>query len=165
MQRKRLIKQSYLKLTLAIIALLCFGAGIPIICIYAKYSTFLLTLGILMVVFGFYGSPMLFISYGSNKVSLRVYDAIVSEGLYSNIEISKQLSMSEADVKSNIQSLINKQYLIGYLYDGVSLKSNTNVPKNNVKQHKCSSCGGTLTKVSDGYICKYCGSKFDKDEK
>ena len=69
-----------------------------------------------MVIFGFYGAPMLFISYGSSKVALRVYDSIVPEGLSNNQEIASQLSMPENDVKNNIQMLINRQYLVGYLF-------------------------------------------------
>lgn len=163
MQRKKLSSAISLKLILAIFAILCFIAGIPIICIFAKYNTILLILGILMVIFGFYGGPMLFISYGSSKVALRVYDSIVTEGLSNNQEIASQLSMPENDVKNNIQMLINKQYLVGYLYDGTTLKANTKTPINNVKLRKCPSCGGTLQKTSDGYVCKYCGSKFDKE--
>ena len=88
-----------------------------------------MVLGILMVIFGFYGSPILFIAYGSDRQLMRIYNAITIEKLTTNKEISTQLAMTEEQVKSCIQTLVTKQYLKGYLYDGVSLKNNEKIIK------------------------------------
>lgn len=163
MENKNLKKNTTIKLILAIFALVCFVGGIPMIVIFAKYQPLLMVLGILMVIFGFYGSPILFIAYGSNKQLMRIYNAITVEKLTSNKEISTQLAMTEEQVKSCIQTLITKQYLKGYLYDGVSLKNNEKIITNNTKTSKCPNCGGKMTKTKDGYVCEYCGNTIHID--
>ena len=64
MENKDLKKNINIKLILAIFALVCFVGGVPMIVIFAKLQPLLMVLGILMVIFGFYGSPILFIAYG-----------------------------------------------------------------------------------------------------
>ena len=158
MENKDLKKNINIKLILAIFALVCFVGGVPMIVIFAKLQPLLMVLGILMVIFGFYGSPILFIAYGSERQLMRIYNAITIEKLTTNKEISTQLAMTEEQVKSCIQTLVTKQYLKGYLYDGVSLKNNEKIIMGNTKVSKCPNCGGKMTKTKDGYICEYCGN-------
>ena len=141
MENKDLKKNINIKLILAIFALVCFVGGVPMIVIFAKLQPLLMVLGILMVIFGFYGSPILFIVYGSDRQLMRIYNAITIEKLTTNKEISTQLAMTEEQVKSCIQTLVTKQYLKGYLYDGVSLKNNEKIIMGNTKVSKCPNCG------------------------
>ena len=154
------------QLILSLILSIGFVAGIPMIIVFAKTSTIGLITGIVLVVAGFYGSPIAWSVYADGKVTKRVTDAVLEDKLLTNTEIANHLSMSENDVKAHIEKAISNRYLTGYIYDGVQLKTNSKKESNNLEAttKKCSNCGGKLTKTKDGYTCEYCGMKF-KDEK
>lgn len=159
MKNNKLKNKSVILLILAIFGLLCFIGGIPTIINGAKASGLLLALGIIMVVFGFYGSPMLFIAYGNCITLNRIYNAIVSEKLETTADIALQLSTPEDQVKGHVQTLITKQYLQGYLFDGQKLTTNKKAINSSASSSKCPNCGGKMTKTSDGWHCDYCGHK------
>lgn len=156
---KNLDRKIVITLIVAILSAIGFVAGIPTIIFGAKYSVALLVVGIVLVVFGFYGSPMLFISYGNLKQTRRVVFAVEKEKIYSISDISKQLQMSESDVKSKIVDAINKTYLQGYLFDGETLNANQNQSKT-IKQNRCENCGGALKRDNHGTYCPYCNTHY-----
>ena len=80
----------------------------------AKANKFMLVAGIIAVIFGFYGSPILFINYGSKKQMKRIVYAIEVEKLYSAQEIAEQLQMSESEVTQIISNAVVKNYITGY---------------------------------------------------
>ena len=149
----------------AILAAVCFVGGIPLIVFGASQSLWpLLVIGIIFVVFGFYGSPMLWIQYGTLKTQKRVVDAVMEEHLTSVTEISSQLQMREKEVREYIKKGINKKYITGYLYDGNTLTPNEKqAPKKKIVRSACPNCGGRLEPTETGYECPYCGSKFEKE--
>lgn len=158
-------KQIY-QLILSLILSIGFVAGIPIIIVCAGKSTLGLVVGIIMVVAGFYGTPISWSIYGGNKTTQRVIDAILLDNLLTNSEIASHLCLNETEVKGHIEIAITNRYLVGYIYNGAELKPNNK--KNNAKLEpqdlKCSNCGGKLAKTKDGYTCEYCGMTF-KDKK
>ena len=85
------------QLILAIVFSCMLVAGVPMIVFGAINMgglTILMVAGIVFVVLGFYGTPLVWISYG-NKVSLkRVVYAVDREHLLTVQEISAQLSIS-----------------------------------------------------------------------
>ena len=152
-------------LIIACVITVMFIAGIPMIIFGAtKGMTFVMATGIAFTVIGFYGTPLIWIGYGSRRSLKRVVDAVVEENLTTNQEIALQLQMSERQVKEYLTKAINKKYITGYLYNGQELSANEKVAikKNAISQKKCANCGGTLIENENGYICEYCGSKFDK---
>ncbi len=161
MKDNKIKNKSVILLIFAIFGLFCLIVGIPTIIFGAKASGLLLALGIIMVVFGFYGSPMLFIAYGNSLTLNRIYNAIVSEKLETTADISLQLSMTEKQVNEHIQTLITKQYLQGYLFDGQKLTINKKYINLSTSSSKCPNCGGKMTKTSDGWHCDYCGHKVE----
>lgn len=150
-------------LIISIIASFALIVGIPLIIYSATKSIWiLLVLGIIFVVFGFYGAPILWTSYASLKTQKRVVDAVMEEHLTNVSEISQQLQLSERETKDYIRKAINKKYIHGYIYDGNNLVPNEKQsPKRKISQNRCSNCGGAMEKTENGWVCQYCGSKFE----
>lgn len=153
------------KLIISIVATVLFVVGIPIIIFSAINSFWVgLVFGIVFVVFGFYGSPLLWVSFGNLKSLKRVVDAVMEENLTTAKEIAGQLQISEKNAKGYITQGINKRYITGYIFDGEVLTPNEkNPPKKKVVQNKCSNCGGVLDQTATGFYCPYCGSRFEKE--
>lgn len=153
------------KLTISIIASILFVVGIPII-IFSAINSFWfgLVIGIIFVVFGFYGMPLLWVSFGNLKSLKRVVDAVMEENLTTISQIASQLQINEKTAKSYVTQAINKKYIYGYLFDGTTLTPNDKTPpKKKIIQNKCNNCGGVLEKTVDGFYCPYCGSSFEKE--
>ncbi len=154
-------------LIISLVISILFVVGIPMIPIFAGKNWVLMAIGIVFVVVGFYGMPLLWISYANKKRTRRVIQAVEEENLYSNQDIAMQLQMKEKEVYSEITKAINKGYLKGYLYNGKELtinnaKKQTKEEKLTIK--KCNNCGGKLEKTDSGYHCPYCDMNFTKDE-
>ena len=148
-------------LIFCIISSIFLPIGIPLIVIGASKTWILLTLGIIMTVFGFYGSPILWVLYGNLRTTKQVVNSILEENLTNTKEISSHLQMPEKQVKEIINKSITKQYLKNLIFDGETLKINDKSKLNykNLK-NKCPNCGGLLEQSSDEIVCPYCGSKF-----
>lgn len=121
---KNVKKDEMKMLIISIVASVLFVVGIPLIAMFAGKNWVVMTLGIVFVVFGFYGSPLLWISYAGKRKTKRVVEAVVEENLLTNSEIAQQLSMREKDVQTEVYKAINKKYLVGYIYDGETIKLN-----------------------------------------
>lgn len=164
-QQNNVNKDLKKKLIWAIVATILFIVGIPITIIGATKSIWaILAFGIAFLVFGFYGAPILWISYGSFKTMKNVVDAVMEDHLTTNSEIAQQLQIREKMAKEYITNAIKKKYITGYIYDGTTLTPNKKeVPKKNIIANKCPNCGGKLEQYENGYKCPYCGSKFEKE--
>lgn len=152
-------------LLISIIMTVMFIVGIPILIVGATQSQYIVMgLGIAMVVIGFYGTPLMWASYGNKKALKHVVDAVMEDHLTSVGEIASQLQMRERMVRSYIITGIKQKYITGYLFDGAKLTSNQKeAPKPKISSNRCPNCGGTLTKQQTFYVCDYCNSKFDKE--
>ena len=158
------VKKSFI---ISLIVSILFVVGIPMIPIFAGKNWVLMALGIVFVVVGFYGMPLLWISYGGKRRTRRIVYAVEEENLYTNAEISQQLQLSEKEIHQEITKCINKGYLKGYKYDGKQLIINNNqkqVKEEKLTIKKCNNCGGKLEKTDMGYHCPYCDMNFTKDE-
>ncbi len=151
--------------TIALVISILFVVGIPMIALFAGKNWVLMSIGIVFVVVGFYGSPLIWVSFAGKRRTRRVIEAIENENLYSNAEIASQLSMREKEVQSEIYKSINKKYLVGYLYDGKELTINEK-QRQEKKLHikKCKNCGGKLEEHDGKWVCPYCDMTFSKDE-
>ena len=97
---KNVKKDEMKMLIISIVASVLFVVGIPLIAMFAGKNWVVMTLGIVFVVFGFYGSPLLWISYAGKRKTKRVVEAVVEENLLTNSEIAQQLSRREKDVQT-----------------------------------------------------------------
>lgn len=163
--KKNIDKTIRIFLILTIVAAVCLIGGVPAIVFGATKGWWpLLVLGIVYVVFGFYGTPILWTNYWSLKAQKRVIEAVMEEHLTSVTEIASQLQMRENIVREFIRKSIGNKYIIGYIYDGVTLTPNEKqAPKKKIVRSACPNCGGRLDSTENGYECPYCGSKFEKE--
>ena len=67
-------------------------------------------MGVFLVVFGFYGSPLLWISYASFKQQGRVVDAVTKENIYTVNDIATQNSINKIKQHNFIDNLIYNKY-------------------------------------------------------
>ena len=162
---KQLNKDIKRLFTFCLLSSFLFVIGIPLIPVFAGKSWIIMTLGIVFVVFGFYGMPILWVNFASLKGLKRVVEAVEEENLYTNTEIAMHLQINERQVYENIKKAINKKYLVGYKYDGKTLNVNENKEKKVVLHKKvCKNCGGKLEKVGDSWHCPYCGVEFSFEQ-
>ena len=136
-----------------------FVIGIPLIILTAGKIWILMALGIVFVVFGFYGTPILWVQFANQGKMLRILQAVICEHLFCVQEIVQHLQYSEQEVRSMLTQAIQKQYLTGFVFDGNVLQPNEKAaPK--TRALKCEYCGGNL---QEGDLqCPYCGSRFEK---
>lgn len=149
------------KLIISILFTIFLPAGIVAIIWGASNGmTLVLVLGIVMTVLGFYGSPMLWINFGELKRLKVVLSLILVENIYSSQEIAEHLSTKVETVNDDINKLIIKGFLKGYLFkDGyLQLNRNKKQKMEDVKKYKCPSCGGFMEYNGIDYICEYCGN-------
>lgn len=156
------------KLIFAIFLTICLVAGIPLIVVGASKAKLLMVLGIVMTVAGFYGSPLVWISFAKLCTEKAVYFAIVEDNILSAKEIANNLGRNEKEIIELINHLISNRFLTGYKLDETGKLTKTKKPKDEqtqkeIKSKKCPNCGANLTKTKDNkYFCKYCGVEFDK---
>lgn len=148
----------------SIIISVLFVVGIPLIIFGATNSIWiLLGLGIACTVIGFYGTPLMWVSYGNKRTLKHVVDAVMEDNLTTVEEIAKQLQMRDRQVRDLVILGIKKKYITGYIFNGSVLTPNQKeAPKKKIASNKCPNCGGTLQDDGKGYVCQYCGSHFDK---
>lgn len=95
-------KDMNVSLIVALLSSVLFVVGIPMIVLFAGEIWVLMALGIIFVVFGFYGGPLLWMRYASFFKLKRVVEAVMEENLTTNKEIAQQLQISEKETKSLI---------------------------------------------------------------
>ena len=141
---------------ISLIVTILFIVGIPLIPLFAGKNWVIMTIGIIFVVIGFYGSPILWTSYANKKRTKRIIQAIEEENLYTNADIASHLQMKEKEVYLEIKNAINKGYIFGYKYNGQELVINNakkQVKEEQISIKKCINCGGRLEKTSNGCHC------------
>ncbi len=143
----------------AILLSILFVVGIPMIVVFAGKNWFLMALGIVFVVFGFYGMPMVWVYYGTLRANKRALELVLNENIYSVQELSEQLGVRPSDMLATVRKLINKGYLTGYLLiDNNFLKLNEKVKQEKSKiVGVCASCGAKSVIEGNAFVCPYCG--------
>ena len=152
--RKNIRAKFYLALSSSIM----FVIGIPLIPIFAGDNWFLMILGIVLVVYGFYGTPLYWVSYAMSIRTKNVIEAIIYDHILTVSDLSNHLQLNEQDIINQINKIIKNRYIIGYLFDGVKLSLNENEkPQKKIKNVICVGCGASLTIRDDSILCPYCG--------
>ena len=116
--------------------------------------------GIAFLGLGFYGCPTAWaIGYSSAKQNYRLVSTVVEEHLYTVREIASQLSLSEKDVRSRLDTCFRKGYFAGYKREGDSIVPNDAVaPDARTYGAECPSCGAKFTYTAQDARCPYCGT-------
>lgn len=163
MKNKNIKKRVQINLIIAILLAVGFVGGIPLLIISAtKGFTFGLIVGIILVVAGFYGTPMQFIHFANLKATARVIDCVLIENIYAVSEIAEHLQDNEKNIAEKITYAVNHEYLLGYKFDGTTLSANNNkkVTRSASQSNKCPNCSGALERDEYGSHCPYCNATF-----
>lgn len=137
-----------------------FVVGIP--CIPIGFSFGLIPVGVAGIIFtvvGFYGTPLVWTMYGNARANLGVYCLITEDGVKDIDRIAATLNVDAKKTLAQVNYLINKRYLRGYLLDGMKLVAIEK--ENNEALNKCPNCGATLTLEGNVFHCPYCGGRFN----
>ena len=158
---KSVKKRFYISLFLTIY----FIVGIPLLVVGATRLSqgggyvFMLVLGIIGAVVGFYGMPVAWVMYGNARTELALVSAVRNEHLYTVQELSARLASNEKQTSANLDNCIRKGYLTGYLRKGDRLYLNENTElKPTEYSVECTRCGAYVTYTGTGAKCPYCGS-------
>lgn len=154
---KSLKKNTIVALLVAILLTVCFPAGIlGIIFGATKHITALLIVGIVATVLGFYVMPIMWIKFGELKSLQGLLTSIENDNIYDVKTLSTQLSKTVEQTQNDINTLIQKRYLTGFLFvEKQHLEPNNNQKKS--QGNKCPNCGSLMSKDADH--CEYCGYK------
>lgn len=158
---ERLKKRQAKVLTAAVVMSVLFVVGIPAIILGATNEIWaLMILGIVFTVAGFYGMPLVWVSYASGFSLLRVVELVERDNVYSVEEIASQTNCSKRDVLQKIRKVLEKRYIEGYLLvDDSRLKLNENVRQKRARMTvKCHNCGAAVEISEADANCPYCGT-------
>lgn len=158
---KNALRSSFLT---AFILSFAFAGGIPAIVLGAINGLHaVMGVGIACTVIGFYGTPIAWISYGSKRSLHRLVAAVYEEHIYTVKELSAQLSVPEANVRSQIATCINKRYLPGFIRNGDSLVLNENSALSETEHAaECPHCGAKFKYKGANATCPYCGTLIER---
>ncbi len=130
-------------------------SGIPMIVFGAiKGITFLLVLGIIFVVLGFYGTPIVFVRYANLRGLQDTLLAIIDDQIYLVKDLCMHCGKKEKNIKNDIATLLRNRCLLG-----CSIDENHNIVLKNKAKFigKCPNCNATLIQNKEVIACPYCG--------
>lgn len=140
--------------------------GIPLIVLGAVGGRMpMMILGIVCAVCGFYGTPLVWIAYADRLRLRRLVFAVSQEHLLDVPRLSRHLSRTEKDVRSDLAACVERGYLVGYLFDGERLTLNREqAPADREIAYRCVYCGAPFScAAGEQPKCPYCGMIADKD--
>lgn len=149
-----------------------FPCGIVMIVMFAR-QPWLLTLGIVLAVLGFYCMPILWLHYAKLKSDKKLCEKIQLDNLQ-EINYLAQLNNVDEDAMINrLCELINKRYLLGYeIVDNkfIVKQSEKRISKSEALRQArdtetivCKGCGAPVEIVAGEKIfCPYCGRPLNK---
>ncbi len=118
----------------------------------------LMGIGIGCIVIGFYGCPLMWVKYGDAVSYKRIVSAIAVEKIYSIERIASHLNIKVKIVVDKVDTCIRREFLIGYIREGDSIRPNVNVYANTTG-YKCEACGAQYElPINVQPKCPYCGT-------
>lgn len=163
---KKLKQDKFKMLLIAITLTLFLICGVPAIIFGAsKNITLLLIAGIVMTALGFYCMPLTWVFYVEKCKYVSVLDCIVNDNILKVDNLKQNLGCDETQIVKIINYLINKRYLVGYLFiDNKELKK-MQQEKEILITNKCPYCGANIELDNEVVTCQYCNSKFKINKK
>lgn len=154
----------------SIIWTVLFLIGMPMIILGASkissnayIDTPMMIAGIVFTASGFYGMPIMWITYASKKELRPLAYAVNALSLVSVEKLSLHLGKSEEEVRAKIDVCLNCGYLDGYVREGNGLKR-ASVTEDTTRQTNtviCPMCLGKIEYKGESVRCPYCGSVYD----
>ena len=117
-------------------------------------------IGIVFTVFGFYGTPMGWVMFGTANSELTVVAAVRNEHLYTVNELAARLGKNDKERRTLLVNCVRKGYLTEYKLEGDCLVLNENTALAPTEVHfDCPRCGAPVTcTAGEKTVCPYCGS-------
>lgn len=138
------------------VPMIVFGAAAPD---WLPLPTLFLVLGIAFSGGGFYGVPLLWISYGAKRELYGLVYAVEVLGLRDVASLSSHLRKTEEEVRAKLDVCLAKGYLPALVRRGDRLENPLPVSKPEEEWHDviCSRCGAHYTYKGTRGACPYCG--------
>lgn len=151
------IKKNF-RIALALTVMLI--AGVPMIIFGSTGKIWVvMAIGIAFTVLGFYGCPIAWVAYGEAKFRASLVSAIECEGTVTAEGLAAQFGKPRQKIVADIRKLIEKRYLVGYVFDGevLSFAEKKERRKERIQIGKCPSCNAVMEYVDGKVRCPYCG--------
>ncbi len=146
------------------IPLIIFGASKPQ---WLPLPTLFLVLGIVFSGGGFYGVPLLWVTYGAKRELRGLIYAVEILGLREVPQLASHLRKPEEDVRAKLDVCLNKGYFPALIRDGDRLVEP--IPQKDPEEEfhdvVCPCCGAPFTYRGTHGICPYCGIAYRKEKK
>lgn len=147
-------------LLIAVLLSVMLIGGVPMIVLGASNKIWaVMSIGIAFTVLGFYGCPLAWVFYGEARFRSTLVSAIECEGTVTVEGLAAQFGKPKNKIVADIRKLIEKRYLVGYVFDGevLSYAQKKERPRDRIDIGKCPSCNAVM-EYADGKVrCPYCG--------
>lgn len=170
---KKIDKSLRINFAFALTWSILMALGIPMIILGASkpdwlpVPTLFLILGIAFSGGGFYGVPILWISYGTKRELRGLIYAVEVLKLRDVAKLSSHLRRSEEEVRAKLDICISKGYFTMLIRDGDRLVEP--IPKINSEDELhdafCPCCGAHFTYRGTRSVCPYCGVTYSNEKK
>ena len=145
---------------IALVLSLMLIVGVPMIVLGASNKIWaVMAIGIAFTVLGFYGCPLAWVMYGEARFRASLVSAIECEGTVTVAGLSAEFGRPRQKIVADIRKLIEKRYLVGYVFDGevLSFAEKKERPRERIAIGKCPSCNAVMEYVDGKVRCPYCG--------
>lgn len=141
------------------IPLIVFGASKPD---WLPIPTFFFVLGIVFSGGGFYGVPILWVTYGAKRELRSFVYAVEVLGLRDVAGLASHLRRSEEEVRAKLDMCLTKGYFPTLIRNGDRLVEPTPRKKPEEALHDvvCPCCNAHFTYRGDRGVCPYCGVAY-----
>lgn len=141
------------------IPLIVFGASKPG---WLPIPTFFFVLGIVFSGGGFYGVPILWVTYAAERELRALVYAVEVLGLRDVAELASHLRRSEEGIRAKLDVCLTKGYFRTLVRDGDRLTEPTprKKPEETLHDVVCPCCNAHFTYRGDRGVCPYCGVAY-----
>lgn len=117
----------------------------------------LLVAGCLFTGTGFYGLPLIWISYGTKRSLEQTVRAVTLLHLETVPALAAHLNVKEAEIRSRLDTCFARGYLAGYVRNGDTVTP-YRAPEVPLHAVECPSCAAHFSFRGETGTCPYCGT-------
>ena len=162
---KKLNSQIQKLLITGIVVSVLFAAGLPLLLLGATgafsssgVNTLFLVLGIVLLVGGFYATPILWVAYGGKRELRGFVSAIEDKGLSTVEQLTSHTRLDADTVRAKIDLCFAKGYLPDFVREGDTLVRRN--PEGELHSVVCPSCAARFDFRGESGKCPWCGTVY-----
>ncbi len=157
---KKLNKRILLYFWFGLLLSVMFPSGILSV-VFGFYNdlTALGVVGIVMTVAGFYGTPLVWMGYGSRRQDRAILYVIERDRIYTVSGIAGQTGYDGRFVRDRIKAMILSRMIVGYFFNDDTLTANEMArsdEETTTQARICVRCGATMIVRGEELFCEYC---------